>query len=58
MAGQGGEPLDEANILILADDYKMPESEFRARFSEAEIVRILTLRQARNVAHELLYPKK
>lgn len=41
---------------MLAAEYKMPESEFRARFTENEIARIHLLNSARAEAHKIRYP--
>jgi hypothetical protein len=59
MAGKTDDAgIEEPHILMIADDYKMPESEVRVRFSDSEIARIMTLWRARNVRDEILYPKK
>lgn len=48
--------IEDFDILVLAEEYKMSESEFRERFTEDEISRIWLLKMGRNKADRLRNP--
>ena len=49
--------IEDLGILMLANDYKMPESEVRERFTDYEISRIFMLNAAKNEEQKIRHPE-